>query len=153
MRFEQVSISNHVKFFKKGFLERWKLSEQIDKTKPLVIFGFNGNREVYESHESYKILILSTPTDFPDFNHLNNNEKTIIVADKKKYSDKYIPESVIFKHETIEIKDYSMFTPNVLGDKIYYYSGFKNGWGGRWGEEKIKEMLDRDWETLGVNIE
>lgn len=149
MRFEQVITSPTIKFFEKGFKDRWSLDEKITKTKPLVFFGFAGTEKYYEEHESYKIIIPSTPNDLPNFNELKNNEKTIIILDIEKYPNYYIPENVIVKHENIEIKDYSIFKPNVLGDKIYYYSGFKNGWSGRWGEDTIKEIQKNiDYEII-----
>jgi len=140
MIFTQAIVDETINFFKKNFIERWAFTEYIDQYKPVVLFGFWNGKNIYENHKSYKLIIPSTPNDLPDFTRLKNNEKTILVIDIEKYPNYYIPENVIIKYEDIEIKDYSMFTPNVLGDKIYYYSGFKNGWSGRWGEDVIKEI-------------
>lgn len=149
MKFEQAIVGNTIQFFKKGFMDRWGLKEYYDSEKPAVFFGLEGLHEKYENHTGYKIYLPSTPDDVPNFNELKNNEKTILVLDKEKYPNYYIPENVIVKNEIIEIKDYSIFTPNVLGDKIYYYSGFKNGWSGRWGEDIIKDIQKNiDYEII-----
>lgn len=149
MRFEQAIVGHTIQFFKKGFMGRWGFTGYIDQYKPVVLFGFRNGKYIYENHKSYKIIIPSTTDDLPNFNELKNNEKTILVIDRVKYPNYYIPENVTVKHETIEIKDYSIFRPNVLGNKIYYYSGFKNGWSGRWGEDIIKEIQKNiDYEII-----
>ena len=140
MKFDQFLIDDTIRFFEKNFMERWGFKRYYDQNKPAVFFGIKNLPNKYENHKSYKLIIPSSAKDIPNFNVLKNNEKTILVIDKEKYPNYYIPENVLVKDETIEIKDYSMFTPNVLGDKIYYYSGFKNGWSGRWGEDVIKEI-------------
>lgn len=145
MKFEQAIVGNTIHFFKKGFMDRWGFKEYYDPEKPLVIFGYDSQAHIYENHKGYKLIIPSTPDDIPNFQNLTNHKKTIYVSDKIQSS----PEEIIFKNETIEIKDYSIFRPNTLGDKIYYYSGFKNGWSGRWGENTIKEIQKNiDYEII-----
>lgn len=149
MIFEQVIVDESIIFFKKRFIEKWDLKEYCDKDKPLIFFGFWTFGNVYENHNSYKLIIPSVPQDLPDFRNLKNNKKTILLIDREKYPDYYIPDDVIVKNIVIEIEDNSIFKPTVLGDKIYYYSGFKNGWSGHWGEEVISEIQRNiDYEII-----
>lgn len=140
MIFDQVVVDETISFFKQGFIEKWNLKDYYDKNKPLIFFGFFNLKNIYENHNSYKLIIPSTPKDVPDFRTLKNNKKTILLINREKYPNYYIPEDVVVKDLTIEIKDYSLYKPNILGDKIYFYSGFKNGWSNHWGEDTIKEI-------------
>jgi hypothetical protein len=72
------------------------------------------------NHKGYKIILPSTPTDVPI---IHDYEKTIFIC-----SENYkLPSNVIRKSITPRIKNYDLFKPNKFGDKIYFYSGFKNG--------------------------
>jgi len=145
MKFEQAIVGGSIEFFKKGFMDRWGLKEYYDNEKPLVIFGYHSQKHIYENHKGYKLIIPSTPYDIPNFQNLTNHKKTIYCSDKIENT----PEEIIFKNETIEIKDYGIFKPNVLGNKIYYYSGFKNGWSEAWGVDLIKEIQKNiDFEII-----
>jgi len=126
MRIEQYVTS--LSFFEKDFKNRWNFSEYYDTNKPLFFFGFNGLSHIFENHNSYKIILPSTYKDLPDFNQLKNTEKTILIIETNLPKNYFIPDSVIVKKLIIEIKDYSIFKPNKLGDKIYYYSGFSKKW-------------------------
>lgn len=139
MRFEQVIVGNTIQFFKKGFMERWGFKEYYDDEKPLVIFGYDSQNHIYENHKGYKLIIPSIPNDIPNFQNLTNHKKTIYVSDKIQNA----PEEIIFKNETIEIKDYSIFKPNILRDKIYYYSGFKNGWDLKLLDQELIEEIQK----------
>jgi len=142
MKFKQAKVHDSARFFKKNFMKRWDFDEYHDVDKPLVFFGIKDLDDLYENHKSYKIIIPTTShtRDLPDFKRLKNNDKTILVIDENIYSDYYIPENVIVKNEVIELKDYSIFKPSVMGDKIYYYSGFKNGWSDPWRKDLINEI-------------
>lgn len=120
-RIEQVCMAPSLEFFKKEFLNKYNLSEYHDTSKPVLFFGCTGNLEMINNHVGYKIILPAYPSDYPK---ITNYDKTIFIC-----SDNYIlPSNVIRKSITPEIKDYSLFKPNILGDKIYLYSGFKNGW-------------------------
>ena len=121
MRVDQVYIAPSIKFFKDNFLKKNKLKEYYDINKPTLFFGLWESSDLIKKHQGIKILLPCTPHDYPV---INNYENTFFIC-----SDNYeLPNNVVRKSITPEIKDYTMFTPNVLGDKIYLYSGFKNGW-------------------------
>tara|TARA_R110000824_G_scaffold303586_1_gene491319 strand:+ start:324 stop:1097 length:774 start_codon:yes stop_codon:yes gene_type:complete len=136
MKITQSIVGDTVGFFKKGFMERWGFKEYYDINKPVVFFGIEGKQDIFLNHKGWKLLIPSTPHDIPDFHTLKKLQKTILVS--KKNTE--IPNNIICRKETIQIKDYSIYQPNTLGNKVYFYSGFKNGWSGRWGEELINEI-------------
>lgn len=149
MKFEQFLIDDTVRFFEKNFMERWGFKKYYDKNKPAVFFGIRNLPNKYENHKSYKIIIPTTPTDLPDFTHLKNNDKTILVYNRELNPEYYIPENVVVKNEIIPFKDFSLFQPNIMGDKIYYYSGFKEGWGEPWKKDLISEIQKNiDYEII-----
>jgi hypothetical protein len=66
----------------------------------------------------------ATPDDIPNFNIVSNIENMCMISPPRPD----IPEGIICKDLLVQIKDYSLFTPTILGDKIYTYGGFKNGY-------------------------
>jgi hypothetical protein len=131
MRVDQVYVSNSIRFFKDGLLKRYKLKEYYDINKPALFFGLSESSNLIKEHQGIKILLPCTPNDYPN---ISNYENTFFIC-----SENYnLPNNVVRKSITPEIKDYSMFTPNVLGDKVYYYSGFKHGW--NWKNNIIDEI-------------
>lgn len=124
MRIGQLIAGNTVSFFKNNFIERWKLSDYSDINKPLFFFGFVGTENIFENHRSWKVIFPSEPNDLPDFTVLKNVKNTVLLVDSKLPENFYLPDEVIVKNIVLEIKDYSKFKPTILGDKIYYYSGF-----------------------------
>ncbi len=128
MKIKQYAICPSINFFEQKFKDKWDLVKYNNPKEPLFFFGFSRMQEIYEQHQDYKIILPATPNDLPNFNKLKNVEKTILITECPLPEGYYLPESVIHKQEVLEIKDYSMFKPSILGDKIYYYSGFSNGW-------------------------
>ena len=150
MRFNQAIVHNQIGPFRKPFNDRWNFKEYKDPKEPLVMFGYLNQDWIYENHKGYKLIIPSNPVDMPNFENLTNHDKTIFVGKlygkDKKLIEKY--PQIVFMNKEMEIKDYSIFKPNILGDKIYYYSGFKNGWSG-WGQDIIREIQKNiDFEII-----
>ena len=147
MKFEQAIVGNTIQFFKKGFMDRWGFKEYYDPEKPAVFFGLEGLHGKYENHKGYKIYLPSTPDECMSLKRLKNHEKTILL-----WGDTKVHQEINFLSYTsdiVELKDYSIFKPNTLGDKIYYYSGFKKGWSNIWGEDIIKEIQKNiDFELI-----
>jgi len=120
--FGQCHVGPHIQFFGKAFMERWKFRPYTCGNNPVVFFGVNGQHELINNHRGPKIIITSGPDDLPDWNILKNRENLFLLSSVDKLS-KPIPSDVLFKREMIEMKDFSMFKPNVLGNKIYAYTG------------------------------
>lgn len=150
MKFEQAILGRTIQFFEKGFMDRWGFKEYYDSEKPAVFFGLEGLHKKYENHKGYKIYLPSTPEECMSLKRLKNHEKTILL-----WGDTEVHKEINFLKYTsdiVELKDYSIFKPNIIGDKIYYYSGFKNGWSGHWGESVIKEIQKNiDFELITTN--
>jgi len=128
MKIEQYVINKQIIFFEDNFKKRWGLLKYFDINKPLFFFGFGGLESEFENHKGYKIILPGSVHDFPDFTKLKNTKNTILIVENKINPNYYIPSDVICLNMIIPIKDYSMFVPNKMGDKVYFYSGFKNGW-------------------------
>jgi len=124
MKITQSIVSPTIGFFKKNFIERWGFKEYHDINKPVVFFGIAGKQDLYENHKGYKIFLPSTPEDVIYLQNLKNHNKTFLISKRETST----PDNIICKDIVPEIKDYSIFKPNILGDKIYTYTGFKDGW-------------------------
>lgn len=119
MDFKQLRTSNAIKFFEKGFADKWKLKEYTDITAPAVFFGVYNDEDVraVEMHLGEKILVFAGADiiNYERFKHLNC------------ISDQYIFK----KNLIIPVKSFDKFKPTTLGDKIYVYmstndDNFKN---------------------------
>jgi len=119
-KIRQAFVSPSIGFFKDNFLKVTNLVEYNDIYEPAVFFGAYESSQFIEKHKGYKIILPCMPLDFPV---IRNYNKTLFVCSENCR----LPQNVIRKSITPRIKDYDMFKPNKLGDKIYVYSGFKKG--------------------------
>lgn len=120
MKIKQAHVAPEIAFFKKAFLEINNLDEYSNLYEPAIFFGANQSSDLINKHKGYKVILPSRPNDYPK---ISNYHKTLFIC-----SENYqLPENVIKKHITPKIKNYDMFKPNTLGDKIYFYSGFTQG--------------------------
>jgi len=140
---KQASVAKSISFFKQNLFSKYNLTDYYDTNSPALFFGAKENSDLINKHNSYKLILPATPTDYPN---LTNYDKVIFIC-----SDDFIlPENVIRKNLTPEIKNYSIFEPSKLGDKIYWYSGFKNGW--TFGSDIIKTIQKRiKFEIITTN--
>lgn len=146
MKLTQASVSSGIAFFKKNFLSHWGLKDYYDINQPCVFFGAWSQSQLIQNHQSYKIIIASSPTDFPNWDIVTNTENLFIV---NSLNNNNLPKNIICKNVTIEFKDYSLFQPNIIGDKIYSYTGFKNGWYKHLNVDKLKEIQKHiDYEII-----
>ena len=120
--FNQCHVGPHVQFFGKAFMKRWNFRPYTCGNKPVVFFGVNGQHELINNHKGPKIIITSGPEDLLDWDIVKNRKNLFLLSSVDKLNEP-IPSDVIFKREMIEMRDFSMFKPNVLGNKIYAYTG------------------------------
>jgi hypothetical protein len=115
----QVSFGSNISFFEDGFLNRWNLNKYYDVNSPCIFFGVAGNLERIKNHKSFKLIF---PVDLSCAHHLKTlpPSKDLIIVDRPCIS---IPDKFSKVKGEFEIKDYSLFKPNILGDKIYAYIG------------------------------
>lgn len=128
MNIEQYVINQQISFFEETFKKKWRLKPYHSTSQPLIFFGFQGLEHFYENHKGFKVVLPSTPHDLPNFKNLKSVENTILIVETSTPPDYYIPDKVVVLEVIIPIKDYSSFQPTPLGDSIYLYSGFSNGW-------------------------
>jgi len=124
--FKQCHVGPWVGYFGDSFIKRWKFKKYTHLEEPVVFFGINRQDQIINNHRGPKILITTGPADLPDWNIITNRKNLIIIS-AVDYLQTIIPPGVIFKREMIEMKDFSMFEPTPLGDKIYFYSRFSKG--------------------------
>ena len=118
-RVKQAFVAPSIKFFKENFLSVNNLIDYHSDTEPAVFFGASESSSLINKHKGYKIILPLGPDDYPV---IENYKNTLFVC-----SDNYkLPNNVIRKSITPRIKNYDLFKPNPLGDKIYFYSGFKS---------------------------
>jgi len=142
-RVKQALVAPSIKFFKERFLKKYDLVEYHDPNEPAPFYGASESSNFINGHNSYKIILPSTPNDIPKLNNYNN---TFLIC-----SDNFqLPKNVIRKSITPRLKNYDVFKPNKLGDKIYFYSGFKDGWNLKNG--MINEIQKRiNYEIITTN--
>lgn len=121
-KIEQLKVSHGVRFFKQGLMERWDLRDYYDINKPCLFFNINNQDDinVVKNHKGFKLIhfvnargnqFIDKLTNIPDLVVNHNPYLKIIENIKYKYNVNF------------EIKDYSPFKPNILGDRIYCYVG------------------------------
>jgi hypothetical protein len=132
-RIKQAYVAPSIKFFKENFLSINNLIDYHSDTEPSVFFGAAESSRLINKHKGYKIILPCHPTDYPV---IENYKNTLFIC-----SNNYqLPNTVIRKSITPRIKNYDLFKPNLLGDKIYFYSGFKSGYNIFNGS--IKDMIN-----------
>lgn len=121
MKIKQAFVAPSIEFFKKEFLDYNNLVDYNNEYEVAIFFGAREASNLINNHKGYKIILPVSPFDYPN---IEKYENTFFIC-----SDNYIlPHGTNRKSLTPRIKDYSMFKPSILGDKIYTYSGFKEGW-------------------------
>jgi hypothetical protein len=120
-RIRQAYVAPKINFFKKEFMDFNGLVEYYNEYEPAIFFGINSSVNAINNHKGIKILLPSEPLDISD--RINYENAFLICSENYN-----IPSHVNRRNITPRIKNYDIFKPNVMGDKIYFYSGFKNGW-------------------------
>lgn len=138
MEFSQAHVSSMIRqYFEQGFHSRWNLEKYTDSNKPCVFFGLytEEDRKAFLNHKSYSIVIWGGG-EFNDENVIfaSTKEKAILVG----YGwmiEKYQKLGISYQKLIVPVKDYSMFKPSTLGDKVYVYAGIHGNRHGyfKWG--------------------
>lgn len=131
MRITQALVAPTLGFFKKGFLECNNLVDYYNENEPAIFFGARDSSNIINNHKSYKIIYPAYPHDYP---LLDNYDNTFFIC-PNLYN---LPDGVIRKDISPKTKNYDLFQPSIMGDKIYTYSGFKDGWNHRY--DIVKEI-------------
>ena len=121
-KINQISVASSLKFFKEGLMKRWNLVDYYDKDLPCLFFGLRHNVELINEHRGFALVVPGESLCGKLSNKITKHENIIFVRCNS------IDTSKKFKHidEIFEIKDYSLFKPKPLGNKIYAYFGTGN---------------------------
>ncbi len=141
-KIEQVRVSRGVRRFKKGLMERWGLKDYHDPHAPCYFFNINDRKDIeaVRRHKGFKLIHFVNARGDQFIDSLKGVPNTVIIGNPylTKTDGHKIKWDVNF-----EIKDFSMFKPNPLGDKIYCYVGMGNKNEREWDTAKeIQKMID-----------
>ena len=134
MKITQASIAESVIFFKEGLFDKWKFEEYHNENNPCLFFGVDYQVEKINNHKGLKIVYIISPYDSKFLTKLINSENLYII--NSPYLD--YKRTYKIKNIEIELKDYSMFQPNKMGDKVYSYIG----WEWRKDEFKLDQLKE-----------
>jgi|688.fasta_scaffold09823_23 hypothetical protein len=130
MDFNQVHVSSVLeKYFGDGFRKKWNLKNSYDENLPCVFVGLYNGEDIkkFVNHKSYRIVIWGGADMVSS--HLNlvakliNDGRTFTYAYPGYFSNILTKHNLKHKQIYIPFKDYSMFKPTPLGEKIYVYYG------------------------------
>jgi len=125
---EQTRWSKSVRFFEKDFCERWNLRTYHDPNAPCFFAGVYRPEDVdiINRHKGFKVVWNNGRVRENLFPLLDPTNMVVL-----KYTDSIDHSSIERKYKIkqarFEIKDYSMFQPNKLGDSICVYLGNESG--------------------------
>ena len=116
---KQVSFGTHMSFFKESLKNRWNLSDFYSIHEPCLFFEVDGNVDKINNHKSFKLVF---PVNDLCSKRLHDilPSNNLIVLDRPCIP---VPNHLNRFTGEFEIKDYSIFQPAPLGDKIYAYIG------------------------------
>lgn len=121
----QARVSHGLRRFKQGLLQRWNLEDYHDRNASCLFFNLNGDEDInaVKNHKGFKLIFFGNARGNQFIKSLIGIDNLVVIYNG--YLN--IPKGIRFKDmgnaTPFEIKDYSMFVPNTLGDKIYTYVG------------------------------
>ncbi len=118
MKIKQARFSSWIWHFRDNFLKRWGLDHYHDTKAPCYFAGVYTVEDVQaiNNHKGLKVVWF-TGADVK--NHVYLRDENIVVKWTKSLSRK--DHGFRTKQVYIELKDYGIFKPNVLGDRVYCY--------------------------------
>jgi len=130
MQIKQVYFSPGVKFFEKGFYDKWNVVKYHSRHEPALFIGMYRDIDVkmINRHKGFKAL-WNTGRIREQITRVNPKNVVIrispesIVDDNTRQYEKYYLTNFKYKHCNFPIKDFSKFIPTKIGNKIYCYLG------------------------------
>jgi hypothetical protein len=151
--FKQCWVSQHgVQFFEDAFKLTWNLDLYHDNTAPAVFFGMYHPDDVIKmaNHKGPKIIIWGGNDMQPaQLHYVSNLQKTQEIyswAYPGEFSDVLTRYNIKHKQLYVALKDYSRYTPSMLGENIYVYKGIH---GNRHDHYKWHEVVPPLIEVFG----
>jgi hypothetical protein len=116
MFIKQLYVAGHGSFFKNGLVNRYGFQEYCNNIEPAMFFGVTGCEQLIDNHQGFKLVHAITPLDEENISKLKSENLHVFYGPHIKHNKNFV-----IKNVNIEFKDYSIFKPNQLGDKIYCY--------------------------------
>ena len=118
---EQVRVSHGVRRFKQGLMDRWGLKDYHDPQAPCLFFNLNNDEDIdaVRGHKGFKLIFFANARGNQFIGGIVGIDNLVVVGNP------YLtpPKGIEVKECSFDIKDYSMFKPNIMGNKIYAYVG------------------------------
>lgn len=146
---KQCRFSYSVKFFEKGFKDRWNLIDYTNPNEPCIFIGvYNSNDiEIIKRNSSNKIVFI-LGADIPNMTKLKGLPNTKFASDKQNIIDLFKLNGMPVIDKVIPLKSFEAFKPFTKGDKIYCY--INNHQEGNKVKHKI-ELLQPAIEHFGLD--
>ena len=119
----QARFSDSMKFFKRDFCKRWNVTEYKDINAPCYFVGIYNMEDVNAINDHKGFKVVWNPGRVRPFFTLINPDNLIVHKQTDVIDHSLIEGKYKIKQCRFEIKDYSLFKPNKLGDCIYCYLG------------------------------
>jgi len=122
---KQVRVSHGLRRFKKGLMERWNLEDYHDKDAPCLFFNINGKEDIdaVKNHKGFKLIFFGNARGNQFIESLIGIKDLVVIYNGYLNVPKNIQIKDMGNATPFEIRDYSIFRPNKLGNKIYAYIG------------------------------
>jgi len=119
----QVRFSNSVKFFERDFCNYWNVTTYKNNTDPCLFAGVYNKEDVelINNHKGFKV-VWNNGNIRPFFIELNP-ENMVVLKYTESIDHSLLERRYKIKKARFPIKDYTLFTPTNLGDKICCYLG------------------------------
>lgn len=139
MKIKQLSVANCVKFFERGFKDRWELEPYTNPNEPCFFLGVDNQQTLINNHRGPAIIYPISHVDCGNLNSVNYSERITVID--SQFLDKTLPFRT--RNAEIELKDYSIFKqPKPLGNKIYTYLGV-DGTRGEFNPTLVNQIQQR----------
>lgn len=127
-RITQCYLSESLRWFKQGFMDRYSLTEYTDTNAPCIFVGVYGaeNANLIKKHKGFKVVMFCG-SDIAHAPKLKADAKNIsgLLSDMHIYEPRIKELLDVKKYLTIPMKSFDVFKPVPLGDKIYFYARTK----------------------------
>jgi len=126
MKINQSYFSNSVSLFKNNFNSLWKLRDYNNIYEPCIFAGIYNKQDIekIKKHKGFKVVWICG-SDIKNINEIVNEDvifrvsKTENLIQLRNAANKKIK----IKEARFHLRDYSIFKPSKLGNKIYCYIG------------------------------
>ena len=143
--FKQIYVSDTLSFFKKTFIDRWKLEEYSNPTLPAVFMGCYSpyDLNIIQNHKAPFIMVWGGA----DQNKFDLIKSLPFLVGSPAYRpimiDTFNKINYPYKRMVLPFKNYEEFTPTPLGKNIYVYKGFNGDRPGYYGWEEVIKPLQQ----------